>query len=134
MAERRGRLLTILAVSFGFLAVSNLLKPLGLEGETTGLVFLGRRLSGTANLVLGPLFGLVLGVYAWSVWNLRRVALPIAYAYAAYVVANLALYATREPVADGPGGIPAFVGYAVLAIGASAASALVLTRRRAELT
>jgi len=133
MAERRGRFLTILAVSFGFLAVSNLLKPLGLEGETTGLVFLGRRLSGTANLVMGPAFGVVLGVYAWSVWNLKRLALPISYAYAAYVVANLSLYGMREPVAEGPGGIPAFLMYAALAIGASVASAVLLTRRKEQL-
>jgi len=134
MAEQRGRLLTFLAVSFGFLAVSNLLKPLGLEGETTGLVFLGRRLSGTANLVMGPVFGIVLGVYAWSVWNLRRVALPISYAYAAYVVANLLLYGMREPVAEGPGGIPAYLIYGALAIGASITSAVLLTRRKEQLT
>lgn len=133
MATRRGRVLTILAVSFGFLAVSNVLKPLGLEGETTGFVFLGRRLSGVANLVLGPAFGIVLGVYAWSIWNLKRLALPISYAYAAYVVANLVLYGMREPVADGPGGIPVYLLYAALAIGASVTSAVLLTQRRDQL-
>ena len=37
--EHRGRVLSILAVSFGVLAVSNLLKPLGLEGSRRGSFF-----------------------------------------------------------------------------------------------
>ena len=132
--ERRGRLLSFLAGSFGVLAVSNLLKPLGLEGSTTGLVFLGRRLSGTANLLAGPLFGILLGIYAWSVWNLKRVALPIAYAYAAYVATNLLLYPRFQSVPDGPGGTGAYVLYGAVAVGSSVGCALVLTRRKAELT
>jgi len=133
-AERRGRWLNIFAVSFAVLAVSNTLKPLGLEGETTGFVFFGQRLAGTANLIAGPFFGAVLAVYAWGVWNLRRVALPLSYAYAAYVVANLVAYGLRQPVGDGPGGWPAFLGYAVVAIGGSIGCAAILTRRKSELT
>jgi hypothetical protein len=133
-SERRGRWLGIFAVSFGVLAVSNFLKPLGMEGETTGFVFFGRRLAGTANLVAGPLFGVVLALYAWGVWNLRRVALPLSYAYAAYVAANLVSYARHESVADGPGGWPAYLGYAALAVGGSVACAVMLTWRKAELT
>ena len=132
--ERRGRLLGILAVSFGVLAVSNLLKPLGLEGSTTGFVFFGHRLSGTANLLAGPLFGILLGIYAWSIWNLRRVALPIAYAYAAYVAANLLLYPQFQSVPDGVGGTGGYVLFGVAAVGASVCSAVLLTRRKAELT
>jgi len=134
LAERRGRWLRFFAVSFAVLAVSNALKPLGLEGETTGFVFFGRRLAGAANLIAGPLFGAVLAIYAWGVWNLRRVALPLSYAYAAYVVANLVSYALRQPVADGPGGWPAYLGYAVLAVGGSVGCAVLLTRRKTELT
>jgi hypothetical protein len=132
--DRRGRWLSFFAVSFGVLAVSNALKPFGLEGETTGFVFFGHRLAGTANLVAGPVFGAVLAVYAWSVWNLKRLALPLSYAYATYVVANLLSYARQESVPDGPGGWPAYLGYAALAIGGSVACALMLTRRKAELT
>jgi len=132
--ERRGRVLSILAVSFGVLAVSNLLKPLGLEGPTTGLVFFGHRLSGTANLLAGPLLGILLGIYAWGVWNLKRVALPIAYVYAAYVSANLFLYPRFQSVPDGPGGTLAYVLYGAVAVGASVGCAILLTRRKAELT
>jgi hypothetical protein len=132
--ERRGRVLSFLAVSFGVLAVSNLLKPVGLEGSTTGFVFFGQRLSGTANLVAGPLFGILLGVYAWSIWNLKRVALPIGYAYAAYVVANLLLYPRFQSVPDGPGGSTGYVLYGAIAVGASLGCAILLRRRKAELT
>ena len=134
IAERRGRWLGFFAVSFAVLAVSNALKPLGLEGETTGFVFLGRRLAGTANLIAGPFFGALLAVYAWGIWNLRRVALPLSYAYAAYVVANLVSYAMRQPVGDGPGGWLAFFGYAALGVGGSVGCAVLLTRRKSELT
>lgn len=132
--ERRGRWLGFFAVSFAVLAVSNALKPLGLEGETTGFVFFGRRLAGTANLVAGPLFGAVLAVYAWGIWNLRRVALALSYAYATYVVANLVSYALRQPVAEGPGGWPGYLAYGAVAVAGSVACAVLLTRRKAELT
>jgi hypothetical protein len=41
-AMARGRALTVLAVVLALLAVSDVLKPLRLEGAETGLVFLGR--------------------------------------------------------------------------------------------
>jgi len=38
----RGRMLTVFAVLFALLAVSNFLKPFQIGGERTGFVFLGR--------------------------------------------------------------------------------------------
>jgi len=134
MAAQRGRLLTLFAIAFAILAVSNLLKPLRLEDSTTGFVFFGHRLSGTANLVIGPLFGLLLGVYGWGVWRMRTFALPLAYAYAAYIVTNLVAYARQESVSEGPGGLVGYLLYAGIAVGASMTCAVVLTRRARELT
>jgi hypothetical protein len=53
--SRRSGALTILAILFAILAVSDILKPFHLEGETTGLVFFGKRLSGTPDAILGPI-------------------------------------------------------------------------------
>ena len=129
---RRGPALTTFAVLFGLLAVSNLLKPLQIGGARTGFVFFGQRLSGTPNAILGPLFGLYLLVYAVGIWRLRRFALPMAYAYAAYVIANLVAFTVRgEPE---PGMRPFFgIVYAAVAIGVSGGAALLLARRKADL-
>lgn len=86
------------------------------------------------HLLAGPLLGILLGIYAWGVWNLKRVALPIAYVYAAYVSANLFLYPRFQSVPDGPGGTLTYVLYGAVAVGASVGCAILLTRRKAELT
>jgi hypothetical protein len=130
---QRDRVLTVFAVLFAVLAVSNLLKPLEI-GATTGFVLLGRRLSGTPNAIAGPLFGLYLLVYAAGIWRLRRHALPMAWAYAGYVVLNLILFRVHEGPPPTPGyGLFTLV-YGVVAIGVSAGAAVLLSRRRTELT
>src|SRR5213593_1533787 len=104
----RGSALTVSAVLFFVLAISNFLKPLQI-GEHTGFVFLGRRLTGTANAVMGPLFGLYLLVYAIGIWRMRRLALPMGALYAAYVVVNLILFNVRMPREPG-------IGYAIFGL------------------
>ncbi len=80
MAERpRGRLLTIFAILFGLLAISNFLKPFHLNGAS--FVFLGTKMTGAANAILAILFGILLAVYAYGIWAMRKFALPIAYIY-----------------------------------------------------
>jgi hypothetical protein len=78
------RLLRIFAVLFALLAISDTLKPLELNREV-GLIFLGRRLHGAANLLMGPLFGAYLATYAYGLWNARRFALPMGILYAGWV-------------------------------------------------
>jgi hypothetical protein len=131
----RGRWLTTAAVLFGILAVSNLLKPLFAD-DRTGFVFLGQRLSGTANAVMGPLFGIFLALYAAGIWGMKRFALPMSYAYAAYVALNVLLFPFRTPPHPGAGVAETIFGvvYAVLAIGFSAGTARVLARRADELS
>jgi hypothetical protein len=128
---KRGTALTVFAVLFGLLAVSNLLKPLQLT-SSAGFVFFGRRLDGVANMIVGPLFGVLLAVYSYGIWNMRRFAMPIAHAYATYVILNLILFTFQVP--EGYTLPMAFMAvYAVIAIGVSLASAILLTQRKAEL-
>jgi hypothetical protein len=131
----RGRALTMLAVVLGLLAVSDFLKPLRLEGGDTGLVFLGRRLTGTAGVVAGLGVGTYLAIYASGVWGMRRWAQPMAWGYAAYVTANLVLFPFRTPQPSDAGiGYLVFgIVYTLLAIGGAVACAVLLGRRSAEL-
>ncbi|MDX2166544.1 MAG: hypothetical protein SF182_05750 [Deltaproteobacteria bacterium] len=125
----RGPWLTLCAVLFGILALSNLLKPLQLFGEQTGFVLFGQRLSGGANALAGPLFGIFLAVYAFAIWTMRRFAVPMSHAYAAYVALNLALWTVRGPQPTHWG----FAIYAAVALGVSVGAAVSLTSRKTEL-
>jgi hypothetical protein len=129
---RRGTALSACAVLFGLLAVSNFSKPLQLGGSQTGFVLLGHRLSGAANAIAGPLFGLYLLIYAVGIWRLRRWALPMAWAYAGYVVANLVLFSLNNP--QPRGGVMFVVVYAAIAIGVSTGAGYLLSQRRETLT
>lgn len=131
---QRGRALTIFAILFGILAVSNLLKPFQFGGERTGFVFFGSRLSGTANTIIGPLFGIFLAVYAYGIWNMRRFALPMAHAYATYVILNLILFTFRNPTPETAGEQIFGLVYSAIAIGISVGAAVLITTRKAELT
>jgi hypothetical protein len=106
MATRRGRgpFLTVMAVLFTLLAVSNLTKAYQYANnpEVGGVVIFGVRALGvTPNLVLGPLMGLVVGAYAYGLWTRRRWVLPLSVVYAFYVPLNLVLfwYFHRSPEA-----------------------------------
>ena len=135
MAEaNRGRALSVFAVLFAILAVSNLSKPLQLGGEQIGFIFFGQRLTGTANAIVGPLFGIYLLVYALGIWRMKRFALPMGHAYATYVVLNLILFTAKNP--RPPGVAPVIFGivYLAVAIGVSGGAAYLLTKHKAELS
>ncbi len=130
----RGRALTVCAILFGVLAVSNLLKPFQLLGGQTGFVFFGSRLSGLENAIIGPLFAIFLAVYAYGIWAMKRFALPMGHAYATYVILNLILFSFRNPAEEA---LVAKIGgavYAIIAIGVSLSAAALLTKRKADLT
>jgi hypothetical protein len=135
MSSSRSTALSVLAVLFGVLALSDMLKPFQLVGDQTGFVFFGKRLSGTPNAIVGPVFGLLLLAYAIGIWRRRAWALPLGIAYAAYVVVNLSLFNLRTPQPTNAGvGYRVFgIAYAVIAIGVSAGTVWLLSRRRAEL-
>ena len=128
----RGPVLTTFAVLFAILALSNFLKPFHLD-PNAGFVFLGMKTHGIANAILGPAFGALLVVYAIGIWRMCRWVLPIAYAYAAYVILNLTLYTIRNAGSTGQSSPTFMMGYIAVAIGVSAGSAIFLHRRKHEL-
>jgi len=131
MERKRGWFLTVCAVLFLLLALSNFLKPVMADAHT-GFVFFGHRLSGTPNAILGPVFGILLVVYGIAIWQMRRVALPLAWVYAAYVLANgvlFSMYTTDPPPSPG-----FMVATLVLGLGVPIGAAIVLTTKRAQLT
>jgi hypothetical protein len=133
MTEKsRGLLLTTFAVLFAILALSNFSKPFHLD-PNAGFVFFGVKTHGMANAILGPVFGLTLIVYAIGIWRMRRWVLPIAYAYAAYVIANLLLYSIRNAGSPHQPSRAFMLAYTAIAVGISAGCAIVLHRRRHEL-
>jgi hypothetical protein len=131
MAAPRGTALTIFAILFALLGVSNALKPLETSAQH-GFVFFGQRLSGTPNLIAGPAFAILLWAYAFGIWRMRRWALPLGCAYAAYVIVNLALYSPGEGQA--PSSTAFVLGYIAIAVGVSSGAAYLLYRRRDELS
>ena len=97
MAGRRtrGPFLTAMAVLFGVLSLSNFTKALqhARDPRTLGIVVFGVRYESiAANVILGAVMGIVLGAYAYGVWNLRRWVAPLSVVYAFYVPVNLALF------------------------------------------
>lgn len=96
-------------------------------------MLLGHRLSGTPNRIAGPLFGLYLLVYAAGIWRMRRWAIAMGIAYAAWVVANIVTFELWGPVPVGMGFTVLGVVYAAVAIGVSSGTAYLLVARRAEL-
>ena len=126
----RGPILTVFSILFALLAVSNFSKPLS-RGHA-GFVFFGTKTSGLANAILGPAFGLFLVVYVIGIWRQRRWAVPMAWAYAAYVLINFILFTIKTPQNWQS---PVFgLIYVAIALGVSWGSAILLTRRRPQLT
>jgi hypothetical protein len=135
MAEtNQSRTLKVFAVLFALLAVSNLLKPLQIGGEQTGFVFFGQRLSGTANMIAGPLFGLYLLLYAFGIWRTKRFALAMGHAYATYVVLNLIMFTAKNTPPPGIGYMIFGIVYSLIAVGVSVGAAYLLTKYKTELS
>ncbi len=91
----RGWFLTVITVLFVLLALSDFTKALQFAGDPShgGLVVLGHKFHGVGhNLILGPIFGMVLLTYAFGIWNLRAWVLPLSIVYAFYVPANMVLF------------------------------------------
>jgi hypothetical protein len=132
----RDRLLTTLAVLMSVMAISNFAKPFGQAmdpGGNAGFMFFGHRLHGTANAIVGPIFGLLLAAYAYGVWTMKRWVVPLAGAYAVYVILNLALFMANPPPGDRPP-LLFMLGYAAVAIGVSSGGAIYVYRNRDRLS
>jgi hypothetical protein len=132
-SSKRGQALTVFAILFGLLAVSNILKPMQFSADQ-GFVFFGTRLTGFWNAVLGPLFGVFLLTYAYGIWNMKRFAMAMGHAYATYVIINLIAFSMSNPSPQSMGEKVFIAVYAIVAIGVSVASAAILTKRKDELS
>jgi hypothetical protein len=133
MAEKsRGLALTIFVLLYVLLAISDFAKPFS-HSPGVGFVFAGTRLTGTANAIMGPLFGLFLLYYAYGIWSMRRYALPASYVFAGWVVGNTIMYAIKNSGAPKPSLVVAIASTAI-GIGVPIATAIILSRRSAELS
>ena len=127
--------LTLFAIAFGLLAISDLTKPLSQTHDPqAGLVFFGTKLTGAADLIIAPLFAAFLAVYAIGIWRMKRYAMPMSHAYATYVFINLLLFVLKHHDRRDTGGLPFMVVYTMIAIGVSIGSAILLTLHREELS
>jgi hypothetical protein len=132
MAEKsRGVTLTIFAILFALLALSNFIKPFSHDPGTT-FIFLGGRMSGAANFILAWLFGILLAAYAYGIWTMRKFALPIAYFYLPWVILNTILYGMKNHGGMQPS-VVVGIGATIIGIGVPLASLIILRRRRDEL-
>ena len=125
------RSLRIFAVLFALLAISNFTKPLEMQPEH-GFVLLGRRLRGTPDLLVAPMFGAFLATYAYGLWNARRFALPMGILYAGWVPLNMYLFTVRSPEELGTNSLFG-VTYMIIATAISLGAAVVLMRNAGEL-
>jgi hypothetical protein len=131
---RRGWFLTVITVLFLLLALSDFTKALQFAGNPAvgGLVILGHKFRGVAhNLVLGPLFGIVLLLYAYGIWNMRAWVLPLSIVYAFYVPTNLVLFWSLHQLP--PPMVGFIVMYLFLSLTGSVGTAIYLAYHRERL-
>jgi hypothetical protein len=131
----RGAFLTVVAILFGVLAVSNASKAFQHLADPShlGIVVLGVRFeSFAANLLIGPLLGAVLAAYAYGLWTLKPWVAPLSVAYAFYVPTNLVLFWYRQVDPNIPP-VRFIVGYLAIAFTGSIGTALYLAYHRDKL-
>ncbi len=132
--QRRGAILTIFAILFALMAISNFGKPFS-HNPGVGFVFFGTRLSGVPNMIIAPILGIILAVYAYVILAMRKFALPVGIFYAAYVIINMPLFLVKY---HGTAVLQEhswayLVPYPFVAIGVSSGAAWLLYRRKADL-
>lgn len=130
----RDRVLTVMAVLTGLLSISNFTKALQHlnNPEIGGIVIFGVRFESTlANLLLGPLMGLVLARYSYGLWHRKRWLVPFSAAYAFYVPTNLILFWYFQTGPQPPVGF--IVAYLAVALSGSIGTALYIAHHKDEL-
>lgn len=121
--------LRVFAILIALRALTDVVKPLG---AGSGFVFFGKFLTGMACYVLAPIVGVLMLVYAYGLWQLRRFAVPMGVAYAALVTINLAVF----PILQGlPArfNVLAYAAFALVALGVSWGAVWLLLQRREQL-
>ncbi len=132
--KSRGVTLTIFALLLALMAISNFGKPFS-HNPGVGFVFFGTRLSGAPNMIVAPIFGIILAVYAYGILAMRKFALPIGIFYAAYVIVNMPLFLVKyQGTAVMQEHSWAYLlPYPFVAIGVSSGAAWLLYRRKADM-
>jgi hypothetical protein len=108
-------------------------KLAGLQMPASGIVVLGVRHNGAGVAIPALLVAAVLLFYAVGIWRMKRYAVTVAWLYAAYVILNVTLFTIRNPAPSTPGATIFAIVYLVVAITLTVGTAIVLTRRRADL-
>ena len=132
--ESRGTFLTVMTVLFVVLAISDFTKPLQYINDPAvgGLVILGHKFEGVAkNLMLGPIVGIFLLIYACGIWKIRAWVLPLSFAYAFYVPVNMVLFWSLHQLP--PPTVGFIVLYLFLSLTGSVGTALYLAYHRERL-
>lgn len=130
----RGWFLTVITVLFLLLALSDFTKAVQYANDPAvgGLVVLGHKFHGVAhNLILGPIFGVVLLIYAYGIWTLRAWVLPLSFGYAFYVPANMVLFWSLHQLPPPTKGF--IVMYLFLSLTGSVGTAIYLAYHRERL-
>ena len=133
-SESRGTFLTVMAVLFVVLAFSDFTKPLQYMNDPAvgGLVILGHKFQGVAkNLLLGPIVGIFLLIYAYGIWKMRAWVLPLSFVYAFYVPVNMVLFWSLHQLA--PPTVGFIVMYLFISLTGSVGTALYLAYHRERL-
>ena len=133
--RKRGAFLTVMAVLFAVLALSNSTKALQhlQDPKVLGIVIFGVRFESVAsNLILGPLMGLVLAAYSYGLWKLRPWVAALSIAYAFYVPVNLVLFWYFQTGPDIPP-LGFMLTYLAVSLSGSIGTALYLAYHRDKL-
>lgn len=85
----------IVAVLIALRATTNFMKAVRPEA---GFVVLGSLKHGFTNSVIGPIFGVLMLVYAFGLWSARSWARPMAIAYAIWATLNVVLFPFVEGI------------------------------------
>ncbi len=133
--RKRGAFLTVMAVLFCILALSDFTKALQhlRSPKALGIVIFGVRFESVwSNLILGPLVGVFLAAYAYGLWNLRPWVARLSIVYAFYVPVNLVLFWYFQTGPEIPP-LSFMLAYLAVAFTGSIGMALYLAYHRDEL-
>lgn len=134
-SAERGWFLSVMAVLFLLLAISDFTKPLEFvfPTATSGIVEFGHKFRSVWHTaILGAIFGALFVIYAYGLWNLRRWVLPIAIAYAFYVPFNVVLFNRNHE--EGAYSLAFTVIWLAVALTGSIGTAIYLAYNREQLS
>lgn len=84
----------LIALLIALRGLTNFGKPFG----AGGFVVFGQLMHGVASTVVAPLFGVLMLVYAWGLWQARPWARGLGVAYAVWATLNVVLFPLIEGV------------------------------------